>query len=318
MTLAALPLTHPLQYVRPRGWATPGFIMLTGFAVAAIYAGRSTLRARTTSKLYQRGALIGLVAVISNMAFLHARAIVEGTWTPARALRISTLQEPWSISGVLLATAIVLGLAPWLLRATARLGPPRVFALATALTLALDAAIRYAPISWHASTWFTSLFIPVSVPGTSYLTFPLVFVVALAVWAFALGALVVGPSQRWALLGWGILAIAALPTNIVHWSPSLLFEARLLIVLGALALLGRLAVCRIPFAALAMFGRSALLIFIVHRVILQAGVRVLAPLRSSVLASVLIGVTLLVCLALAYSRDRAANRAHTTPAELGI
>src|SRR5712691_8262267 len=36
MALIALPAGHPFQYLRPRGWSTIGFVMLTGLALAMV------------------------------------------------------------------------------------------------------------------------------------------------------------------------------------------------------------------------------------------------------------------------------------------
>src|SRR5688572_29510190 len=115
MTLAVLPAAHPLQLLRPRGWATTGFLMLTGFALAVSHAPRG-LSASLAQRLYRRSVQIAIIAVVSNIAFLLLRALVNGGWSAEEALAIVSLRTTWSISAILLPTAALLAMAPWLLR----------------------------------------------------------------------------------------------------------------------------------------------------------------------------------------------------------
>jgi hypothetical protein len=303
LTLAALPATHALQNLRPRGWATMGFVMLSGFAVGIIYAHRRG-RPETTTKLYRRSLTIALVAVGSNVAFQMARALVEGTWTPQAALAIVTLQRSWSISSALLSTAAVLAVSPLLLRTATRIGAPSLFALVTALAFALDGLIHYAPADWRDTQWFMSLLAPRGTMESAYLPFPVLLQFTMAVWGFAFGALIAPAPNARTLLGAGALgAIVLVAAQAGYSTPALLYESRLLLVIGAFALASFVPALT-PFRSLcALLGRSGLLIFIVHRIILQAGARTLTGLPRQTLAVALIATALLICGGLAYARE---------------
>src|SRR5438093_13036845 len=70
MALIALPAGHPFQYLRPRGWSTIGFVMLTGLALAMVNLRRPSLPDGLDGALYRRSLQIAAIAVVSHMAFL--------------------------------------------------------------------------------------------------------------------------------------------------------------------------------------------------------------------------------------------------------
>ena len=298
MALIALPAGHPFQYLRPRGWSTIGFVMLSGLALALLNLRRPSLP-DLDGALYRRSLQIAAIAVVSNMAFLLMRTIVDRSWSGQTTIDILTLRAPWSISAILLPTAALLAIGPWLLRLTKRVGAP-VIAMATlALTLLLDVAVMTAssPRIQSVLTFGTTD------PG--YFSFPIFSFLRLALWGFGLGALLATPrisKHIFYASAVGVVLLATRPW--VSWSPSIVAESRLLVVLGAVSLAAFLPVLERPRAALALLGRCGLLIFLMHRIVLQAGVHILGDtFTGGWLAAFLIGSTMLVCLTLAHLRD---------------
>ena len=299
MALIALPVGHPFQYLRPRGWSTIGFVMLTGLALAMLNLRRPSLPDGLDGALYRRSLQIAAIAVISNMAFLLMRTIVDRSWSSQTTIDILTLRAPWSISAILLPTAALLAIGPWLLRLTKRVSAPAVALATLALTLLLDIAVMTAssPRIQSVLTFGTTD------PG--YFSFPIFSFLRLALWGFGLGALLATPrisKHIFYASAVGVVVLATQPW--LTWSHSMVAESRLLVVLGAVSLAGFLPVLKRPRAVLALLGRCGLLIFLVHRVVVQAGVHILGDtLTEGWLAASLIGSTMLVSLTLAYVRD---------------
>ena len=299
MALIALPAGHPLQYLRPRGWSTVGFVMLTGLALAMLNLRRASLPDGLEKALHRRSLQIAGIAVVSNMAFLLMRMIVEDSWTGQKVIDILTLRVPWSISAILLPTAALLAIGPWLLRLTKRVGAPAIAMAALALTLLLDVAVMTAssPRIQSVLTFGTT--------DPDYFFFPLLMLLRLALWGFGLGALLATrriSKHIFYASAVGVVLLATRPW--VSWSPSIVAESRLLVVLGAVSLAAFLPVLERPRAALALLGRCGLLIFLMHRIVLQAGVHILGDtFTGGWLAAFLIGSTMLVCLTLARLKD---------------
>ena len=299
MALIALPAGHPFQYLRPRGWSTIGFVMLTGLALAMLNLRRPSLPDGLDGALYRRSLQIAAIAVVSNMAFLLMRMIVDRSWSGQTTIDILTLRAPWSISAILLPTAALVAIGPWLLRLTKRVGAPAVALATLALTLLLDIAVMTAssPRIQSVLTFGTTD------PG--YFSFPIFSLLRLALWGFGFGALLATPrisKHIFYASAVGVVVVATQPW--LSWSHSMVAESRLLVVLGAVSLAAFLPVLERPRAVLALLGRCGLLIFLVHRVVVQAGVHILGDtLTEGWLAASLIGSTMLVSLTLAYVRD---------------
>lgn len=103
----------------PTGWATVTFVVLSGYSVGFITSRRSP-SAAWDSTLYRRAKQIFAVMLISNAIFAILREAVAGNLDAVHTapwwLGFLTLQTPWTISGVLLPTALLLMCAPELQR----------------------------------------------------------------------------------------------------------------------------------------------------------------------------------------------------------
>ncbi|HEY3068531.1 MAG TPA: acyltransferase [Methylomirabilota bacterium] len=109
----------------PQGWASEGFIMLSGFTVALLFAPGPS----TTRRLLHRARQLLIVMFVSNVLMLAVKSGVTGEWwaltTPGWWLGLLTLHTPYSISIVLLPIAAFLAVAPLLFALSAR-GPVAV------------------------------------------------------------------------------------------------------------------------------------------------------------------------------------------------
>ena len=298
MTQAALSVDHPFQYLRPRGWSTGGFVTLTGLAIGLIYAKRPVLEAHTMRRLYSRSVQVFGVAIASNILFLLARTMVEGTWSMQRAAAILTLQMPWSISSILLPTAAMLALAPSVLTLHRRIGSTATCALMMCAPLCVYLAYTLAPTPELKSLITSGAVVP------TYFYFPLVSLLALALAGFGIG--IATAELGMVVLGVGAVAgaIVLWTRHVIWWTPPVIDQARFLVVVGGVLLASALPL-EYPRRVLALLGRSALLVFLAHRVFVQLAARTMeTQLGGGELAAVVIAVTLLASTALAYARDR--------------
>lgn len=119
LTVAGVPEQHWLRaaFWLPNGWATVAFVVLSGFAAGYIYSTRPSSPA-TDRTIYRRATEIIVVMFGSNAVFAALRAILDGAGstiaTPSWWIGFFTLDTPWTISGVLMPTALVLFIYPTL------------------------------------------------------------------------------------------------------------------------------------------------------------------------------------------------------------
>jgi len=300
LTLAMLAPEHPLVALWPRGWATTGFVMLTGFVLGTrseATAWSPSARART----YRRAAQVAAIAVVSNILFLLLRGLVEGTLTAASAGAALSLRMPWSISAILLPTAGIIVLAPTLQRITMRTGPPLAFATVLAVVTSIELTAQYGPRELR-----TILSFGMTEPG--YVYFPVLTLLRLAILSYAWGALVI---SRAAPLGYvhGALAAGALVLTArswIAWPVMFIQLSQFAAVIGGMSTLVVTPRLAAPGRWLALLGgRAALLLFIAHRVLLQASVRAFdAWLSSEAMLAALVTTTVAGCALLAVLRGR--------------
>jgi len=130
----------------PQGWSTPGFIALSGFT-AALLMGTPEQSGRRASRRIARAGELLVVMVVSNMLFRAAR-IALGLYD-AEDLDWSHLMLPahssYSISGVLLPTAILLVLSAFALPAVHRVSLPIVVSALTVLAFGVELLSHLAP-----------------------------------------------------------------------------------------------------------------------------------------------------------------------------
>lgn len=288
LTLAAVPSGHWLQWLRPRGWATIGFVMLTGLATAMRYGRGGQAVAPVRRRLFRRAAGILVIAIVSNVFFHVAESAVSGALSPERWLAILSFRMPWTISSILLSPVIVLAILPALPRLVRRIGAGATFALVTLAVLLFDYACTSASGPGGAT-----LLMRYNESVSAYFGFSLLTTVVLSVWAFALGTLRNAhpsvPIFKWC-------AVASVTVLIVRawlpWPHALLVAAQF----GTTCLMVR-AISSVGLFApavhvLRLLGRHSLLVFVLHRIVMHFLLFVSRDMRTAPLAMTLFGVTL--------------------------
>jgi hypothetical protein len=115
LSLVGVPSDHFLSsdLWLPSGWATAIFVVLSGFSVGFVCSDRPDLK-RLERPLLRRSLQIFFVMVLSNSVFAVLREVVGGNAaavaSPLWWLGFLTLDTGWTISGVLLPTALVVAL----------------------------------------------------------------------------------------------------------------------------------------------------------------------------------------------------------------
>lgn len=103
----------------PNGWGTVVFVILSGYGVGFLLSARSPISDRDKA-LRSRALEIIILMFISNIIFSALRQVaVKDTnilLNPEWWIGFLTLETEWTISGVLLPTALLLIFAPWIIR----------------------------------------------------------------------------------------------------------------------------------------------------------------------------------------------------------
>jgi hypothetical protein len=295
LTLAAVGPDAWVQWLRPRGWSTIGFVMLTGFAVGTRYS--SGVR-RPQAQWYARAAWLLAIAVASNVLFQVVQALVAGRLTAAVVAHTLTLTTPWSISAILLAPALTLASVPLLLRLRLVWTTRSLLFAATVLALVFDVAVAGAPRSITPQPWFAPF--SLSRDGSqTYFGFPVVAAVVMSVWAFALGAWRSDANRAGrpftVFLMMSLVVLALRPW--LPWPGVVVAAARFGVSLLAVIVLAWLPGTVFLTRGLALLSRYSLQVFLLHRIVLHAAIYVLPPLSGPVQALMLAFIALIVCLA---------------------
>ena len=151
LTLAGVTASHWLRsdVWLPNGWATLVFVVLSGYGVGYVYSVRAPAAARDAS-LARREYRILLVMFVSNAFFVALKSAMDGDAEELLSLGwwwgFIDLDTPWTISGVLLPTALVMLLGPWLIRLVQQSA-----ARALATILVTKVLVSLAAVSLHAS-----------------------------------------------------------------------------------------------------------------------------------------------------------------------
>ncbi len=299
LTLAAIPGDHLLQWLRPRGWSTVCFVMLSGFSIAMVL-GR--LPAGTvTRKLWRRAGQLLVIAFLSNIVSLAIRTLLtDGSVTAQYLVDVVRFRVPWSISGVLIATTIVVLVGPALLALRLRLGGLALLLGVVTLNVAVDVASLASPslrALVHSPDWLFS--------------FPVLNLALYALTAFALAPFVTHVSDRPAARV--VLPSALAVLAVLTWwrpypfvlLPSVESLARFLVALGAALVISRLRPLYWVRFALGAIGRTALLLFLLHRPLLQTAHALVADhMTAAQLAIALMGLGWTTCVAAGIYRLR--------------
>lgn len=136
------------KYFLPKGWATVCFISLSGFSIGMLFLKRMrdpAAQAQTSSRLRNRGWQLMVVMFLSNLFMTVSEVVVRGemdTLTDVSWwLGLITLKTPYSISSILIPTALLVFIAPSVLKTINRytvlpvLGVTLILALVTAVII---------------------------------------------------------------------------------------------------------------------------------------------------------------------------------------
>ena len=287
----------------PRGWSTPGFVILAGFTVGfMVHAGaRSVSRASVLIRAWRLFVVVAasnaLFAVAREVIHQHAAALADPSWW----LAVLMFRHDTTISGVLLPTALGLVGVSLLLDVSRRLH------LAT-LTMIVGAADL---LAWTLHDRLLGPWLTDSSAGLALLP-----MACGALTGFALGRMWHALSERVhinsAVIAPLAFAAVCMLAPLLRLAPRPVFlagmeMAHFLTVLLLAVTLAAVAPASAAAAALGMLGRFSLMVFVLHRPLLQ-GCKALGAafgLAPTPQYAVLIGVSLAGSAALCVVRQRA-------------
>lgn len=175
LTIAGVPKNHWLlaDCWLPNGWATVAFVVLSGFGVGYIYSARPADAARDRA-VRRRALEIILVMFGSNIFFAALRQVAGGDAGAIASFGwwagFLTLETPWTISGVLMPTALVLLAFPYLYHWIKR-SPWAVLAVLVAARLLTDHLVRGAGTTGPDAGWLARFFLTEGFGGFPVLPF---------------------------------------------------------------------------------------------------------------------------------------------------
>jgi hypothetical protein len=311
LTLAGVPLDHPLQWLRPIGWATVCFVLLTGITIPLVYDCRGGVRVRPGARrrLWRRAFEIGLIAFLSNFASRMITASLSGDLSLAYIWGVLTFQIPWSISAILIVTTCVLISAPTLLWLARRVRPLSLFLAVSILIVGFDLLLRgdgkWIAVPSGLRQWLKD---------GGLFGFPVVPLVLYSFWIFSQANLAKqvywtkglrGVIALFAVLVGGSLVIVMLdsrPLECIRWL------TRFGMIIGIAIMIGKVRIFAAPKAVLGGLGRIGLFVFILHRPVLHIIFHALGGILSGPdLATVMMVLCLGAGLTVGIYRDRNAH-----------
>jgi hypothetical protein len=159
----------------PNGWATVVYVVLSGYGIGWIFSVRHA-PATYAPRLRHRSGVILAVMLLSNILFTAIKLALDGDISPIFQadwwIGFVTLASPWSISGVLLPTALVLLCAPTMIR-LCRTWPWQTLAGLLLAHLAANIAGHVLGTSAYAANWAVRVFLSEGLGGFPVLPFVL-------------------------------------------------------------------------------------------------------------------------------------------------
>lgn len=291
--LTGQPQAFPLAYLR-LGSATASFVMLTGFVIAWIYVPRP-LQSKSLIGMSRRALFIFGVAYVSNLTFAIARDLALGQASLESWIQMAMFQQTWTISGILVATALSIIAAIALLPLVKLYGSERLLFCATLLLIAMHCCrhLELAPVTWVDMMMGWTVF------GRSLLDLTL-----LSAWAFCLSAFLSNRRPGTAL--WAATVLVSIAIYLACRNQVTLpilcsvsrAPAQFVVSMWLASLIG----LWIPAVAtpLGVLGRQSLTVFLLHRVVLQVTMVVAGShLRGAHGTWILIAITSGICLLVA-------------------
>lgn len=259
----------------PNGWATVAFVVLSGYGVGYVFSVRQPAAERNQA-LRIRSAEIFVVMLVSNLLFAALRQFAVGDLAPLGDpgwwFGFATLESPWTISGVLLPTALVLlagpALIPWIQAAP-------IVSLLALIALRLAISLLTISLSGTADTagWAMKLLVHEGLGGFPVLSFTVngFFGIWLgimhhrrpAAWRVSMYVLLAGQALSYAM--------SFLPSPASSLFISVFGGVGKFAWMMAVAyLVERMPMVSVVIPPVAKIGKYGLASFIAHRVFLQA------------------------------------------------
>lgn len=256
------------KYWLPRGWATEGFIALSGVAAALAFDWNLKPKAAQRALIRRSGQLL-IVMFISNVVLLITKYLITDETYHLLDIRwwtgLLTFQTEYSISGVLLPTAVMLLVLPFVNVLTLRFGLIYGFLVVILFLSAVEVALQRGSLEIRSILLFGA-------------GFPIIPMVCIGILAFCVGL----AANRIDLQIKTVLTSAFLATGLlflIRYVQSPYLRALMvagtpilrIIVLGAIGILILLVPTSQDWKGVfGIIGRYSLLCFIGHRVIMHA------------------------------------------------
>lgn len=276
MTLSGLDSSHWLfgDFWLPNGWATVVYVILSGYGIGWIFTVRHP-PAMYGPLLRHRSAVILVVMLLSNSIFAIGALAQHGDLSQAFTwgwwIGFVTLTTPWSISGVLLPTALVLLCAPALVQ-LCRTWPWQTLSALLLAQIAVTVAAQALLASGSAEHWAVRFFLTEGLGGFPVL--PFVLNGCLGCW---LGIYRHHNEPLW-LYGIALLLLVQLCVFASTFAPPALSWSIFRNTLGPTGKFAWIFLCagllarsgyRPLVAPIALIGKFALATFVAHRIFLQ-------------------------------------------------
>jgi hypothetical protein len=257
----------------PKGWATVVFVILSGYGVGVVYSNRPA--AAHQARLHARCAQLLGVMFASNTLFAVLREAAAGNFAVLSTLHwwlgFFTLETAWTISGVLLPTALVMLCGAALIRWSKGSPWMTLAALLVVRALVSAATVQLAG-SAHAEDWLVRFLFTRGFGG--YPVLPFVINGCIGIW---LGVMRRQREQVWKAAMACLLALQLMFYVAFTVAPDAL-TTQLLITVSPLGKFACLFVVTHLFerfgpevlvAAIETIGRFALGSFVMHRILIQ-------------------------------------------------
>lgn len=264
LTIAGVSHDSILQYLRPSGWATTCFVMLTGFSCAFLANKKNHDYLYLKDKFFTKSFKLIIIAVSSNVIFQLVRVSCNGRCSIDKIYDIIALKNEWTISSIILSTAIVLFFVPFLSGLYRKYRPVKIFLLLNFFLIVIFLIYR---LDMKNNFLFAEFFYG------EYFYFPIFLYAIYSIWFFSLICLVLSSDNPngvfWSFL---LLALVALLFVFFDWFPPqvdsfIRIVAEIMLSLATVSIsLSFLPVFIVEF--ISGIGSYALLFFILHRVLL--------------------------------------------------
>lgn len=269
---AKIPDDHVLQLLRPHGWATFGFVMVSGFSIGFLFKWTDREDNVLHKKLWKRALQIGAAAYFSNLIFISAKLFLEKNMNFEIFYKIALFQYPWGYSAILIPTTFLLLISPWLLKTSANNSSSVLLILSSAIVTIVSIFVAYFSDSYLQYPIFQILF-----ARNQYVVFPIGYLFLYAIWAFTFASWIKKYQQQREIL----FIVLAISVAIYITAYSLLpydsYNPNSLVVISRFPIIIFISIiiCTLSFTlllrdGLGLIGRSALLVYIIHRPILEA------------------------------------------------